>query len=299
MSASANFPAIPKDWIQKSENILKGRVRARIWMKPKRQTGRFLFLVHGQGEQSDRYEHFPFYLSSSVDAIGILDLPGHGKSKGRRGHINNFDQYSTAVLEAFKWTLSEAESSLGKDLERHWCGHSMGGLITLRTMLRKQDLRLRSVCVSAPLLGLALKVPPLKKLFAILVEPFLGKISMSSKMNAENLSHDPSVGVAYLANPLNHDMISPRFFVQLQREMELLKAPIAEFPYNLMMLVPLQDKIVSWKAAFQFFHRIKMKTACVKELQSFPHFDHEAFNELEKDRAFLCLENWILKNTLV
>lgn len=292
MSASPNFPQIPSNWILSSDNLLKGKVFAQLWRAPERKTGRFLFVVHGQAEQSNRYEHFPFYLNTAVDAIGILDLPGHGKSKGVRGHINNFDQYSEAALEAFRWSFAQAEKSLGQ-LEPHWLGHSLGGLITLRTLLKKQDLPLKSVIVSSPLLGLALKVPPLKRLFGILVEPILGSMPLANELNVSDLSHDSTVGPAYLSEPLNHNKVTPRFFVQTTREMELMKAPILPFPYPLMMITPLADPVVSWKAEFQFFDRIKMKAGAQKSLQSFPGLYHEAFNEIEKGRVFLALENWI------
>lgn len=292
MSASPQFPKIPLNWTLSSEKILRGKIFAQVWRAPERKTGRFLFIVHGQAEQSNRYEHFPFYLNTAVDAIGILDLPGHGKSRGVRGHINNFDQYSEAALEAFQWSFAHAEKALGK-LEPHWLGHSLGGLITLRTLLKKQDLPLKSVSVSAPLLGLAIKVPPLKRLFGILVEPILGALPLVNELDVAGLSHDPSVGPAYLKDPLNHNKVTPRFFVQMNREMELMKAPILQFPYNLLMITPLADPIVSWKAEFQFFERLKMKPGTQKYLQSFPGLYHEAFNESEKGRVFLALENWI------
>jgi alpha-beta hydrolase superfamily lysophospholipase len=175
----------------------------------------------------------------------------------------------------------------------------LGGLITLRTLLKKQDLSLKSVTVSSPLLGLAIKVPTFKRLFGIAVEPLLGALPLVNELNAADLSHDASVGPAYLENPLNHNKITPRFFIQMMREMELMKAPSQYFPYNLMLITPLADPIVSWKAEFQFFDRIKMNPGTQKNLQSFPNFYHESFNELEKGRAFLAFENWILKTSSV
>ena len=300
MAASTIFPKIPTDWLDQSEMINNQKLFVRILRKPNLQTGRVLFVVHGQGEQSDRYEHFAFYLQHSVDAIILLDLPGHGKSLGIRGHIQNFDQYSDACLTA----LIHGSDKLKKDfavpqLELHWFGHSLGGLITLRTLLKKQDLQLKSVTTSAPLLGLAFNPPPLKKFFGILIEPLLGALPLTNELDARDVSHDPSVVEAYTQNPLNHSKVTPRFFVCMSREMELLKAPISEFSYNLLVISPLADRIVSWKAAFQFFERLKMKIGLKKELHTFPNFSHESFNELEKNRAFLCLENWILKTTAI
>jgi lysophospholipase len=296
MSASPLFPKIPAEWSLQSIKIRKDSIHINIWRKKKYDTGRMLFIVHGQAEQSDRYEHFPFYLSSSVDMIAAIDLPGHGKSKGIRGHINNFDQYSESCIDALQAAHQTFQDVFGKKPECHWIGHSLGGLITLRTLLKKSDLPLTSVCASAPLLGLSMPVPIVKKTFAVIGEPVIGSLPLSNELSAELLSHDESVVSYYSENPLNHDRVTPRFFVRLQREMELLKAPQQDFAYPLMILSPLGDSIVSWKAAFKFFERLHMKEH-KKELQSFPGFFHESFNETGKDRAFLALENWILKNS--
>ncbi len=298
MAASSTFPKIPSDWLDQSEMINKQKLFVRLLQKPKVTSGRVLFVVHGQGEQSDRYEHFAFYLQHSVDAIIMLDLPGHGKSLGVRGHIQNFDQYSDACLTALQYGVEQLKTAFGTNkLELHWFGHSLGGLITLRTLLKKQDLSLKSVTTSAPLLGLAFNPPALKKFFGILIEPLLGSLPLTNELDARDVSHDPSVVEAYINNPLNHSKVTPRFFVCMNREMELLKAPSSEFAYNLLLISPLADRIVSWKSGFQFFERLKMKIGTKKELHTFPNFSHEAFNELEKNRAFLCLENWILKTS--
>lgn len=270
-----------------------GKIFFRLWQKKNGQSGRALYLVHGQGEQSDRYTHFPFYLSNTVDAIACVDLPGHGQSNGIRGHINNFDQYSDAVVTGFQ----HFRAKIGSEKETHWLGHSLGGLITLRTLLAKQNLNLASVTASAPLLGLALKAPKIKSMAARLIEPVLGQLPLDNELDAQTISRDASVVAEYSNNKLNHGKVTPRFFVRLMREMELMKAPQNEFAYNLMMLSPLSDKIVSWQSGLSFYERLKMKSGSKKEYQSFPDFYHESFNETGKDRAFACLESWILKNS--
>lgn len=292
MSASANFPGLPSDWIEEQHYINNNKIFIRVYKKKNAVINRWLFIVHGQGEQSDRYEHFPFYLNSCIEAVAAVDLIGHGKSLGQRGHINHFDQYSLATVEAFQHCTKLFPKS-----EAHWLGHSLGGLITLRTLFKKQDLPIQSVCVSAPLLGLAMPVPPLKKFFGILIEPLIGKLPLKNEINPEYLSKNISVQKGYLENPLNHSYVTPRFFVQMNSEMERLKAPLGDFCYNLMILCPLADEIVNWKTAYLFYDRVKMKSGLKKELQSFPNFKHESFNEEDKERAFIALENWILKNT--
>lgn len=298
MTASPHFPKIPATWFEDSHFIQNDQIHLRVYQSKNLSWGRWLYLVHGQGEQSDRYEHFPFYLNGVVDAIVCIDLPGHGKSKGIRGHIENFDQYTEAVLTGFRfaqdWMKTKAQRC-----EAHWFGHSLGGLITLRTLLKENHLDLASVTTSAPLLDLAMPVPVVKKFFAELVEPFLGSVKLGNELDGSLVSRDAEVGKSYGENPLNHNFVTPRFFVNLIKEMSLLRSQTGPFAYNYLMLVPLADKIVNWKASYQFFADLKMKEGFKKELTSFPHFYHESFNEIEKGLAFNAFADWLKKNSKI
>lgn len=294
MTASPNFPKLPADWKEDSLFVNSNQIHLRIYGKNDLQGGRLLFLIHGQGEQSDRYEHFPSYLRSCVDAIVCVDLPGHGRSQGNRGHIENFDQYSQAVLlgleAAQKWFASKATLK-----KTYLFGHSLGGLIAIRTLFLHANLNLAAVSISAPLLDVSFPIPRLKSFFGKLVEPLLGRIKLDNELDANLLSHDPEVVAEYSRNPLNHHWVSPRFFVQLMKEMEETRNNVGPFAYNLLLESPLNDGIVSSKASFQFFKNLKMQNSRIKEVTAFPGFFHESFNEIGKERAFTALEAWLLR----
>jgi len=297
MAASPFFPKLPNSWSTEFIDILEKSVSLRIYRSKDLSRGRFLYLVHGQAEQSDRYEHFPHYLEGLVDAVICVDLPGHGKSLGVRGHIENFDQYGNAVLTGYRMACDWMKQQSGGTCVSHWFGHSLGGLITFRTLLKETSLPLNSVTVSAPLLDLALPVPKLKKFFGELVEPLLGSLKLSNELNGDLISHDPEVSKAYHSNELNHSYVTPRFFVNMMKEMAFVRSQQGPFHYNLLMIVPLGDQIVSWKSAYQFFSQLKMVDGKKKVLTSFPHFFHESFNEIGKERAFVALSDWIEKNS--
>lgn len=296
MAASPQFPKLPTDWSEESHFLNGDELHLRIYKNKNLSRGRLLYLIHGQAEQSDRYEHFPHYLNGIVDAIACIDLPGHGKSKGIRGHIENFDEYTQAALTGFRfaeaWMKKESEKSVC-----HWFGHSMGGLITIRALLAEPQLNLKSVTTSAPLLGLSLPVPPVKKFFAELTEPLLGRVKLGNELDGSLISHDPEVAKAYDQNPLNHNYVTPRFFVHLMKEMPKAQGNRGPFHYNFMMLIPLGDLIVSWKAAWNFYQNLEMKEGFKKELTTFPQFYHESFNEIGKERAFNALSDWLKKHS--
>ncbi len=296
MAASPNFPKLPENWSEEFLSVQDQQVFVRLYRSKNLNQGRLFFLVHGQSEQSDRYEHFPHYLNGVVDTIACVDLPGHGKSSGVRGHIENFDAYQTAVLEAFHASEKWMRQQTGL-CKAHWFGHSLGGLLTLRVLENVENLNLQSVTVSAPLLELAMPVPFLKSLFGRLIEPLFGSLRLGNELNGDMISSDPSVGQEALRNPLNHQSVTPRFFVNLMKEMPLVRSFDGSFSYPILFVVPLADQIVSWKATYAFFSKLKMKAGKSKILASFPQFSHEAFNEIGKERAFNALADWLLQNS--
>ncbi len=296
MPASPSFPRLPMDWSEEFLSVQGGTIKIRVYRAAKFETGRMLFLVHGQSEQSDRYEHFPHYLKGTVEAIACVDLPGHGKSTGVRGHVENFDVYQIAVLAAFRASKAWMTAEAGK-CEVHWFGHSLGGLITLRALAAEPALDIASVCVSAPLIELALPIPRVKSLFGQWIEPLWGSLKLGNELKGDMISHDPSVGTEALRNLLNHQSVTPRFFVHLMREMPLLQNYRGPFSYSILFLVPLADSIVNWKAIYQFYSNLQMKPGKSKSLTSFPNFFHESFNEVGKERAFNALSDWLIKNS--
>jgi len=301
MSASPKFPKLPANWTEKALTAMDGKISLRVYFNNTKfesasPDAKMLYVVHGQAEQSDRYEHFPHYLQDQVDVVACVDLPGHGRSQGVRGHIEKFDDYSHAVLSGFEAAHHWVSSHKSK-VKAHWFGHSLGGEITLRTLLTTQNLPLQSVFVSAPMLDLAMPVPKLKKMFGELVEPLLGSLKLSNELNPAMVSHDPSVVAEYANNPLNHKYVTPRFFVNMMKDMPLTRENKGPFHYNLMMLLPLADPIVSWKASLKFFNQLTMTLGHEKKLTMMPGFFHESFNELGKDRAFVALSDWLQKNS--
>ncbi len=52
-----------------------------------------LLLVHGLGEHSGRYDSFIKRAHKMGLDVHCIDLRGHGRSTGVRGHVDSFSQY--------------------------------------------------------------------------------------------------------------------------------------------------------------------------------------------------------------
>src|SRR6185436_3889565 len=110
------------------------------------------------GEHGGRYPHVPHYLNSVVDGVYCFDHRGHGRSGGIRGHVEKFDHYIKDAALAIT-RLEKQLKERFQQIEIHLLGHSMGGLIALLTLFSHTLLPVRSVTISAPLLGIRVPTP--------------------------------------------------------------------------------------------------------------------------------------------
>ena len=249
---------------------------------------RALLIVHGQGEHGGRYQHFPHYLTDDYDLIVAPDLRGHGRSEGIRGHVEKFDEYVDDALLAWNWLQKKVPLNCKMD----WFGHSMGGLISLRAFLYRQDLNADHLIISSPLIGLKVPVPAVKVFAAKVLSNFWGSLQMQTGLDAKKISRDVNVVEAYLSDRLNHSVATPKFFFSLKDAMaDLIDSNLrVNEKTRVLFQIAGEDEIVDAGAAKDYFERFKHED---KKMISYPGLYHEIYNELVKEDVFGDLKNWI------
>ena len=99
----------------------KNKIFIRSWL-PEQKAKKCILIIHGLGEHSGRYEDFGLRLTKKKIGIYSFDLPGHGNSDGRKGHIQKFSEFIDAteqVLIHIRRNNLECQIVL--------FGHSLGG----------------------------------------------------------------------------------------------------------------------------------------------------------------------------
>lgn len=287
------FPSLPEDWTSDWETFPSSDGSLQLFSvlhhKKDWKGKRTLVVLHGLGEHSGRYLHFPHFTHSAVDAVYGLDHRGHGRSEGARGHVDRFDLYADDVALAIARLHETLKKRFGHS-EIHALGHSMGGLILLRSLFLHPSLPIHSVSVSAPLLRIKANVPVVKKTAALVLSRVWGSLHMTSELNPNHLSHDKEVVETYVKDRLVHKKLTPRFFTELLAAMEDTLKRDSGISLPLQMLIPLQDEIVDPEAGLQFYRGLKNR---VKLVKTYPGFFHEPFNEIGKEQVFEDVVSWI------
>ena len=155
-----------------------------------------VLVCHGLGEHSGRYGHVEDALVPDGWAVYGLDHRGHGRSGGRRAHLDRYSDWLTD-FDAFR-RLVEARHP---GLPLFVLGHSMGGQIALAYAL-DHAAGLRGLVLSAP--ALASNAVPKA---AVLVLRGLARFAPTLRpagIDPTKISKDPAVVADYQADPLVH-----------------------------------------------------------------------------------------------
>jgi lysophospholipase len=276
MSASPDFPDLPQGWSEEIQGT------ERVW-SCKKQNLKSLLVVHGFGENSNRYRHLPFYLQNQFSKITALDLPGHGTSPEKKGDCDRFSDFTDRVTKSLKPEMT------------HILGHSFGGLVVLKLLKMDALKSMKSVLVSAPLLKLAVPAPALKAFAGRLIEPLLPHLQLENEIDPSVVSRDLKVVDWYSKESLNHSKITPRTFVEMTKAMKEISQWKGPLQQKFGLILPFGDRLVDPSFNFKFFNELQIEKSGSKQLLGFPGFFHESMNDLGKGLVFNALEDFYSK----
>jgi alpha-beta hydrolase superfamily lysophospholipase len=244
-----------------------------------------LALVHGLGEHSGRYDHVANFFRQRNYAVFAVDLRGHGRSAGPRGHIEQFQDYLDDVK-----TLVTYIQDQSADVPLFLLGHSMGGLIALAYALTYPD-DITTVIVSSPALRSRVEVPPWKAALAAVMSTLSPTIAMANGLDPFTLSQDETVVKAYQADPLVHDRVTARWFSEFTKAGEWAMAEANRLAVPTLILQGGADQIVDPAGSREFFDRIGLEDKYYIEYE--PLY-HEIFNEPEHLSVLGDVEAWLV-----
>lgn len=242
-----------------------------------------LLIVHGLGEHSGRYLEMVNHFVPKGYAVYGLDHVGHGRSEGRRGYVESFDDF-TANLR----THHRMIRSWLPDIPLFLVGQSMGGLIGAAYLLEHQ-----SEFAGAALCSPSIKPPPeigpftirLARLLSILT-PNLGMTSL----NFDELSSDPdAVEAARNDELMNHGKVGARLGSEIVRAMQRVMEAAGQITLPLIVLQGAEDRIVDPDGSRNFHAAAGSKD---KTLKVYEGMRHEVYHERDRHLPLNDLEQW-------
>jgi len=257
------------------------------WQPPGEPEGVLLF-VHGLAEHSGRYlnpaRHF---VARGWTCFGF-DYRGHGKSPGRRVHVNSFDEFLADLAEGHR--LARIRHPKQKIF---LVGHSQGGLLALLYAQQNPE-RLAGVVVSSPFLGVHPDSRPSPVVMGAskFISRLTPKVMFSKVADPAYLSRDPEVATSYVADPLVSDQVSARWATECFKAQKtaLAEAPLLTVPALVMQAGG--DRLVDPEATRTW---VASAPADLVDYVEWEGYYHELFNEptLERRMVFDKMESWL------
>jgi alpha-beta hydrolase superfamily lysophospholipase len=228
-------------------------------------------IVHGLGGHGGRYGHVAEAFTQAGYAMLAMDLRGHGKSEGRRGHAKDY-----AVLTDDIFQMIEAARERYPDLPVFLYGHSLGGNLVIHYALRRLP-KIAGIIAMAPLLRTAVQPPAWKLRFLKAMYSVWPTLTISNSINTASLSRDENVVQVYLNDPLIHDRVSARLGVDMLKYGTRNIKRASEIPCPILLMHGTADRVTSAKASQKFASRAGR--ACTLKL--WDGLSHELHNEPE------------------
>jgi len=272
--------------IRRTESHVPGaggtRLFYRQWLPPEPTCA--LLLVHGLAEHSGRYEPMAAWFAERGCAVHAYDHRGHGHSDGPQGHLRRFDDY-----------LDDLSAILDRVREQHptlpvyLVGHSMGGLV-VAAFVRERSSDIAAAVTSGAALQLSDDRPGWMIPAARILGRLLPRLRMDNGIDPEDLSRDPEVVRAYVADPLGFTKITTSLASQLFDAIHRTGVGGKDVRLPMLILHGEADSICPAEGSRAFHAQLDPAQS---SLRIYPELRHEIFNEPEREQVFEDLLAWL------
>ena len=243
-----------------------------------------LIALHGLGEHSGRYKWFAEQIAQSGGNFLCLDLRGHGKSQGLRGHSPSYEQLLDDLARFIK---IQAEQSEQKNIPTFLLGHSLGGGIAINYTLQEeqyQDIaeqKIQGLIALSPLLKLSFQPPAWKLFLARKLVKLMPSFSLKRGIKPWLLTRNKAILADQETDPLMHDMVSAALTLGFLENGEKAVQIASQLETPTLLLHGEEDQVTSIDASKEF----AAGTKDVLEFNAFKDCFHELLNEPTEDRT--------------
>ena len=242
--------------------------------------------LHGIGGHSGQSTYT--YLINHLVPLGYsiygLDLRGHGKSEGRRGCINKWEDYRIDL----QILLNQIKRIEPNNQPIFLLGQSLGGLLVIEYALHSHQ-EVQGVIASAPALS-SPNLSPILIAFLKILAPILPNLILNPQFDVVGVSRDPKEVQKLLEDPLTEPKISPRLAVEFLSAIEWTQTHASELKLPLLLIHGAADPITPTKGSETFFKNVSYED---KTLYLYEGGYHQAFIDTNRDQVLKDIEAWL------
>jgi acylglycerol lipase len=242
-------------------------------------------VVHGLGEHAGRYERFAKGMAKHGMGTFAVDLRGHGRSPGQRGHVDSWSQWTDDVSAFVKHVGAIAGGEVVP------LGHSFGGAAILGTVLAGKLPNSRRFIVSSPALKVKVAVPAWKIKLGTVASRVMPRLTLDNEVDPKLLSRIPEVVDAYRTDLLVHSKISSRLYTEWLATTRHVLDHAGEIKIPFLILAGTDDGLIDPDGS----RELHARASSMSELRLLEGRYHEPFNDRDNEEVFTLITNWLAK----
>jgi acylglycerol lipase len=242
-------------------------------------------VVHGLGEHAGRYERFAKGMGNHGMGTFAVDMSGHGKSPGQRGHVDAWSQWIDEVATFVKHVTAVGDGEVVP------LGHSFGGAAMLSAVLAGKPPSIKRFIVSSPALKLKVAVPAWKIKLGTATSKVMPRLTLANEVDPKLLSRIPDVVEAYRTDPLVHGKISSRMYTEWLAATHDIFNRAGDIKIPFLILGGTDDGLIDPEGSKELHAR----AASMSELRLLEGRYHEPFNDRDNEEVFTLIADWLSK----
>lgn len=261
-----------------------GRVRIFFRSRTTAESRGRLLAVHGLGQHSGRLAG----IAESARRLGLdyyaLDLRGHGRSPGRRGHVSSFDRL-LSDLDRLRRRTGDGEPRRPTFL----LGHSLGGLVVGRYVQEFGFPGLAGAVLVAPFVEVAQQPPAWKLRLGAVADRWIPALTLYNELLPEMLYRTAAEVTGHENDPLVHHRISARMWGEMLRQAAILVDRARQSRVPVLIQVAGEDHAVSAAAARDLAGSFEGESLAIEYEGAY----HDLYRDPLAGQAARDLEEWL------
>ena len=248
-----------------------------------RKSNKVILLIHGLGEHSGRYLNLIQDFNDKNISVFTMDIRGHGKSEGKRGHSPFYDQ----LMSDIQYFIQHVGNVISNQ-KYFLYGHSMGGNLVINYSLKK-DEKINGIIATSPSIKPIIKLSKIKLFMAKLFQKVMPSLTLNNGLDINGISRNLQVVENYMNDPLVHDQVS------VQLGIDIINSGIYALENSQDIEVPMlifhgkKDHLTSYNSSKELVENSKSNIKFI----GFKDAYHEIHNEPEKEKLLMNIFDWI------
>ena len=248
-----------------------------------RESNKVILLIHGLGEHSGRYLNLIQDFNDKNISVFTMDIRGHGKSEGKRGHSPFYDQ----LMSDIQYFIQHVGNVISNQ-KYFLYGHSMGGNLVINYSLKK-DEKINGIIATSPSIKPIVKLSKIKLFMAKLFQKVMPSLTLNNGLDINGISRNLQVVENYMNDPLVHDQVS------VQLAIDIINSGIYALENSQDIEVPMlifhgkKDHLTSYNSSKELVENSKSNIKFI----GFKDAYHEIHNEPEKEELLMHIFDWI------